>query len=182
MILQLLGIGKWLREAAGALLGVVGRYPWQCAALLLLCLSGWLYHGKGKALAERDAERAAHTQTKADYRTAMAAAERKHRQARADTEALSRNLANATDETARHLDADSRRNLAQRVRTKAPACNASGAVAAALPDNPGSDTGTDSGSVSFTLTEADALRRHEVRSTACEGWARGLIDSGLAVE
>lgn len=45
LLLKLLGIGKWLREAATALFGWIGRYPWQAAVIALCALSAWLWHG-----------------------------------------------------------------------------------------------------------------------------------------
>ena len=56
MTLWLLGALGWLRKAAGAALDLARRYPLQAACIALLCLSGWLWHGKGNALAERDAD------------------------------------------------------------------------------------------------------------------------------
>jgi hypothetical protein len=49
MPLWLLGIGRWLREAAQAVLGAFRRYPWQTVCLVLLGASLWLWTGKGKA-------------------------------------------------------------------------------------------------------------------------------------
>ena len=58
LLLKLLGIGKWLKEAATALLRIAGRHPWQAALIAALCLSGWQWQGKRAALAERDVARA----------------------------------------------------------------------------------------------------------------------------
>lgn len=175
--LKLLGIGKWLREAAGGVFSAAMRYPWQAALIALLCLSGWLWLGKGKALAERDAARAEIAAVIEAQKQATAAAIA----ARANTEKLTKELADATDQHAADLDAISRRALADRMRAKAPRCASSAAAPAAVPDDPARDPGANSGGVYFTATEADNLRRHEVRSTSCEGWARGLIAEGLAV-
>lgn len=112
---------------------------------------------------------------------AQAEAERFAIEARAATEKLSKGLADAADAQARHLDADSRRNLADRVR-QAPRCSASGSASPGVPDNPARDPGADPAGVYLTLDEADALRRHEVRSVTCEGWALDLMAQGLAVE
>lgn len=177
ILLKLLGIGRWLREAAGRVFSAAMRYPWQAALVVALAACGWLWHGKGKALAERDAALAdvAAMIEAQKQATALAVKER------AKTEKLSKDIADATDQHAADLDAISRRALADRMRAKAPRCDASGTVAAAVPDDPARDPGADTGGVYFTATEADNLRRHEVRSTACEGWARGLIAEGLAV-
>ena len=72
--MMLLGWLGWLGKGAQALLNLAARYPWQAALITSLCLSAWLWHGKGKAIDARDAEIASHRQTKADYRTAQAVA------------------------------------------------------------------------------------------------------------
>lgn len=176
MIWWLSALG-WLRKPATVVWKYSRVYPREAIIVALLCLSGWLWHGKGKALAERDAARAENVALVKGNREA----EERAKQARANTEKLSKELADATDQHAADLDAISRRALADRMRAKAPRCGTSGAVAAAVPDDPARDPGANSGGVYFTAAEADNLRRHEVRSTTCEGWARGLIAEGLAV-
>lgn len=176
MIWLLSALG-WLRKAARAALDLARRYPLQAALIALLCLSGWLWHGK------RTIEQkliVAEAQIAAVIEAQKQATERA-KEARAATEKLTKELADATDQHAADLDAISRRALADRMRAKAPRCGASGAVAAAVPDDPARDPGANSGGVYFTAAEADNLRRHEVRSTSCEGWARGLIAEGLAI-
>lgn len=167
----------WLRKAAGALRKYIRVYPREAIIVALLCLSGWLWHGKGKALAERDAARA---EIAAIVEANKVATERA-KEARAATEKLSKELADATDKHAADLDAISRRALADRMRGQAPRCASGGAVAAAVPDGSQVDPGDNSGGVYFTAAEADNLRRHEVRSTACAAWGEALIAEGLAV-
>ncbi len=60
ILLRLLGIGKWLKEALTALLGLVRRYPLQTALIVALCLAGWQWRGKREALADLAAEKTAH--------------------------------------------------------------------------------------------------------------------------
>lgn len=177
MTLWLLGALGWLRKAATALLDLARRYPLQVALILSLAACGWLWHGKGKALAELDAARA----EIAAMIEAQKQATQKAKQARADAEKLTKDLSHATDQHAADLDAISRRTLADRMRAKAPRCDASGAIAAAVPDGSQVDPGDNSGGVYFTAAEADNLRRHEVRSTACAAWGEALIAEGLAV-
>lgn len=176
MIWWLSALG-WLRKAARAAFDLARRYPLQAALIVAVAACGWLWHGKVKALAERDAARAENV---ALVKANKVATERA-KEARAKTEKLSKELADATDQHAADLDAISRRALADRMRAKAPRCDASGAIAAAVPDGSQVNPGANSGGVYFTAAEADNLRRHEVRSTTCEGWARGLIAEGLAV-
>lgn len=177
LALKLLGLWRCLKSGLSALLSLAGRYPWQAALIVAVVACGWLWHGKGEALAERDAARA----QIATIAAAQKEATEKAKQARADAEKLTKDLAHATDKHAADLDAISRRALADRMRGQAPRCASGGAVAAAVPIHPESDPGADTGGVYFTAAEADNLRRHEVRSTSCEGWARGLIAEGLAV-
>lgn len=168
----------WAKTALSALRQLVAAYPLQCALVASLLACGWLWLGKRDALAERDEARA---QIVAIAK-AQKEAERLAKQARAQTERLSKDLAHATNEQARDLDADSRRGIdAIRVRSKAHCRAAIATPAPAVPDNSAGVAGNDPGGVYLTDAEADALRRHEVRSTVCAGWARGLIDAGLAV-
>ncbi len=41
--LKLLGVGRWLKEALGALLRWAGRNPWQALIIALCAFSGWLW-------------------------------------------------------------------------------------------------------------------------------------------
>lgn len=93
---KLLGLWGWLKKAAVALLGLVQRYPLQAALIASLCLSGWLWRGKERALSERDAAKAEtaqviqagkdalaaqiamNTQTKAKYEAAAEKADHDH--------------------------------------------------------------------------------------------------------
>lgn len=176
LALKLLGLYRWLKSALSALLSLAGRYPWQAALIVALVACGWLWHGKGNALAERDAARADLATITAAQKEAAA----KAKQARADAEKLTKDLAHATDQHAADLDAISRRALADRMRGQAARCASGGTVAAAVPDNPESNPGADTGGVYFTAAEADLLRKHEVRSTACHAWGEALVDMGLA--
>lgn len=178
LALKLLGLWRWLKSGLSALVSLAGRYPLQAALIVALVACGWLWHGKGKALAERDAARAGLTTITAAQKEAA----QKAKQARADAEQLTKDLAHATDQHAADLDAISRRALADRMRGQAPRCASGGAVAAAVPDDPARDPGSDTGGVYFTAAEADLLRRHEVRSFACEGWGRSLIEAGVAIK
>ena len=74
-------------EAAGALLGVVRRYPLQAALVASLCLAGWLWWGKGKAIDQRDAAVAGRRADRAAYTAAQAEAQRLALAAKAATEA-----------------------------------------------------------------------------------------------
>jgi hypothetical protein len=176
MIWWLSALG-WLRKAARSAIDLAHRYPLAAALIVALAACGWLWHGKSKALAERDAARAEIAAVIEAQKQATAAAIA----ARAKTEKLTKDIAHATDQHAADLDAISRRALADRVRGQAPRCASGGAVAAAVPIHSESDPRADTGGVYFTAAEADLLRRHEVRSTACHAWGQALIEAGVAV-
>lgn len=176
MIWWLSALG-WLRKAATALFGLARRYPLQAALIVAVAACGWQ---TWRLSVVKQSLTAARAEIAAMVEANKVATERA-KEARATTEKLSKELADATDQHAADLDAISRRALADRLRAKAPRCDASGAIAAAVPDGSQVDLGANSGGVYFTAAEADNLRRHEVRSTVCEGWARGLIAEGLAV-
>lgn len=176
-----LALGRLL-SALRAFAGLALRYPWQAALCALLIACAALWHGGNVARAERDAAIAAKVAQAAEFTAAIAEADRINRQARAAVETKTRELAHAADQTARDLDAISRRALLERVWAGKGICSSS-AVASGLSGGAEEPAGTDTGGVlAFTADEAERLRRHEVRSTICAGWAAGLIDAGLAVE
>ena len=175
--LKLLGVWRWLKSGLSALLSLAGRYPLHAALIVALVACGWQTWRLSTCKQELQVARA----DLATITAAQKAATEKAKQARADAEQLTKDLAHATDQHAADLDAISRRALADRMRGQAARCASSGTVAAALPDDPTHDPGADTGGVYFTAAEADTLRRHEVRSTACHAWGEALIDAGVAV-
>lgn len=170
----------WAKTALTALRQLVAKYPLQCALVALLCLSGWLWMGKREALAERDAARA---QIVAIAK-AQKEAERLAKQARAETERVSKDLAHATTEQSRSLDADSRRALADyRMRPETRCRAASATDSAPVPDSASGDLGTPANDqlVAVTAADLEAFRQTYVRTTVCRQWGQSLIDAGLAV-
>ena len=87
--LKLLGMGKWLSEAAGALARWVGRHPWPAAVIALLLVLALTWHGKAVVTDQRDAaiaqtkvqlaktkvQVAHHRETKRRYKAAQRAAQ-----------------------------------------------------------------------------------------------------------
>ena len=77
------------RKALQALLGLVARYPLQCALVASLCLSGWLWMGRRDAIAERERQVASLERQVTAWKDAnakareWALAEKKLREARA---------------------------------------------------------------------------------------------------
>lgn len=97
-LLKLLGIGKWLKEAATALLSLAGRYPWQAACIALLCLSAGLWRGNVKRdhiIAAKDAEIA---QRDKQYAANLAAQIEQTRQWEAKSEQAAKDVDNAYEQ------------------------------------------------------------------------------------
>ena len=53
-MIWLLGALGWLRKALSAALALVARYPLQCALVASLALLAWTWHGRSKAIGQRD--------------------------------------------------------------------------------------------------------------------------------
>ena len=95
ILLKLLGIGRWLKEAATALLSLIRRYPWQAALIAALCLAGWQYRGKQNALADLSAEKVAHAETIKAGQQAYAAQVALNKAAEAKSAAIAKETDNA---------------------------------------------------------------------------------------
>ena len=150
-------------EAATAMLGIVGRYPWQCAMIAALCLAGWQWRGKNEALAERDVAIAGRASDRAAYVTAQKEAAAKAIAAKIATEARWRaqskeaDLAHATAlESAR--SAVDRYANANRVRQDVGG-SCSGPVAATETGGPGvpPEMPEDTGMVGLSRTDLQDL-------------------------
>lgn len=125
LILRLLGIGKWLREAATGLLCLIRTYPLQAALIASMCLSGWLWHGKSKAIEQRDAWHLAFDAQKAAYIAAQKQAEAKAIAAKLAQEAKDEQRRKDADNALKQDLADDRRRAddyanAHRLRREAP--------------------------------------------------------------
>jgi hypothetical protein len=180
LLLKLLGIGKWLKEAATALLGVIGRYPWQTALIAALCLAGWQYRGKQHALADLAAERLAHAETIKAGQQAYAAQVALHakdlatfKAAKKDTDdAHQPKLAAALDSTSRFAaDNGLRKACARIIPTSSPA---EGPVAQG--DN-GPDLPTDL--VVVPAADLKICTTNTLRLEAVRDWGIALKDAGL---
>jgi hypothetical protein len=185
--LKLLGLFGWLKKTATALLGVAGRYPWQAALIASLCLSGWLWHGKGKAIGERDAARAETTALKASYVKAQADAAQAQRAA---------DQANVASQTARNEKLEltyaqtetARRNAVadyiagHRVRACPAQSAASGSAQAGVHPDPAepADSTETAGLVTVTTIDLDSLTAGAVHGAKCTGFLNTLIAEGLA--
>jgi hypothetical protein len=188
LILKLLGIGKWLKEAFSALFGLIRTYPLQAALVVALCLAGWLWHGKSKAIEQRDAWHLAFDKQKTAYELAQKAAEAKQRAA--DQDNLSGQLAANRELDKAHAELEALRPAAARqfildgqLRAKAACGAALGASASSVPDNPATpDSGrADSDLVAVKPEDIDAWSKVEVQNADRGNFIRGLMDQGLAI-
>ena len=196
LLLKLLGIGKWLKEALSGFFGLICQYPLQAALIASLCLSGWLWRGRQAAIAERDIQhtgwvneiRGRNADRKA-YNDAQKEAERK--QAKADQDNLSGQLAANRELDKAHAELETARAgavadylRAHRLPAQAACRPSSGASATNLPDNPATpDSGrAASDLVAVKPADIDAWSKVEVQNADRGNFIRGLIAQGLAVE
>ena len=182
LLLKLLGIGKWLKEALWRVAGIAGRHPWQAALIASLCLAGWLWRGKQSALAERDAARdetakaitagqqalaaqiKLHDETKAAYAAKAKEADREH-----EIE-----LAAASDRTERFI-AGNRVRQACGSRASVASAPAEGAVAQS-----GDGQGLSSELVGVTPADVRLCTANSLRLKAVNEWGQALKAEGLA--
>ena len=182
LLLKLLGIGKWLRGAATALLGVVGRYPWQSACIALLALSAGLWRGnvsKERLIVYMKAERVkildAQDQARAAQLAVNKAAEDKSRQIAKDSDnAHAIELADARTAADRYI-------AANRVRPDG-AYRPGPAIATAQGDNPGVPDGLPAaGFVVVSDSDVQACTAATSYAVAAHNQAMDKIAAGLAV-
>ena len=173
LLLKLLGAWGWLKQALGALLDLIRRYP--LAAALIASL--WLWRGKERAEGERDKARAQIVQVEA------ASAENARRLAQRDRE-FADTTKRLSDENevlhARLAAAKSvpARTYAERMRfdkvcvSNAPA-DAQGEIAQDR-DRPGADA------VVLERADYDILVANTVRLQAVREWGLELVKAGVA--
>lgn len=132
LLLKLLGIGQWLREAATAAFRWITASPTHML-IFALCVSlagnFWLYRGKAKAIEQRDAWHLAFDKQKAAYIAAQREAEAKAIAAKLAQEAKDEQRRKTADEHLKQDLADDRRrtdDYARRMRYQAPRSAPSG--------------------------------------------------------
>ena len=190
LLLKLLGIGKWLRQGAGALLGMVRRYPWPALVIALLLALAWTWHGKTSALGQRDAAIAERVADRKAYTAAQAEAERLQRET--DHVAIDRQLAfNAQQEqnhaileqTRRSAVADYARANPIRVCRQAAGGAPGGTVAAVVPGDSGAAPGgqADGDFAAVPIKSLEAISQTELQNRERGDYLRGLITIGWAV-
>lgn len=169
-------------EAAGALLGVVRRNPWQAALIVAVLALGWTWHGKSKAIGQRDAARAQVALWKdANAKaTAWAKAEAARKDQLAETAkdnanaALKPSLAAGQAATARY--ADSHRCLRA---ADSRGVNADLPRPVPVAGQPSRDGGPDD--VAVTRRDLDICTANTLRlDNAVNVWAAEMVARGLA--
>ena len=188
LALKLLGIGRWLKQALGALLGAVGRYPWQAAIIASLCLSGWLWRAKNIERAGWVAEIAARQSDRAAYQAAQVEAAAKQLAADQANVTLQNERNRITIYVQTAAEAHRRDDVARYVSTHGVRCEAapgagSGTLTAGLPVNPAKpdDTPEPAGMALIAPADLDKLTREAVQGAVRYEWLKSQVDSGQAV-
>jgi len=163
----------WLRSAWSALMGLVIRYPWQCACAGLLLACAWLWHGKMDAISGRMADRAAYIKAQTDAKAL----------ADARTAKLESNLAQFSGVTNHDYEdglADGRNQLATYFdgRLRVNAKGSTGGTISPSKDNPASISGTSAppATVAFTQEQLDGWETDYQYGLKCREFARGIAD------
>lgn len=184
LLLKLLGIGKWLKEALWRVVGLIRRYPLHTALIASLCLSGWLWRGKQSALAERDAAWAETVALQTKFKQAQKQAEAA--QAKADLSNLDGQLAENKKLDDNHANLENvRRNsvaaFAARLpkATGSPPCRAS--VASVHSDTGQAVDGRTDSDIAIKPEQLEALSKTEMQNTERGQLLRGLVEQGLAI-
>ena len=183
-MIWLLGIGKWLREAATALLGIVRAYPLQTALIAALCLAGWQWRGKRAALDERDAARAEVVSQRYKFEQAQKQAEAA--QAKSDLSNLDGQLAANKKLDDNHANLENERRAAVAAfaarlpkATGGPPCRAS---VAGVHSDPGQAVeGRADSDLAVKPEQLEALSKTEMQNAERGAFLRGLVEQGLAV-
>ena len=176
-VLSLLGIGKWLREAATALLRLAGRYPWQAALIASLCLSGWLWHGNTK----RDRVIAG---WQAASKAWEAASDANAAKAIAQVKAVEAKSAALAKDNQIH-EQDIRRDYGARSIVYADRMRADKVCGRTAPapaqDNPAPvDNSPGQDAIVVSRDDFDILTENTIRLKAAHDWGLALVKEGLA--
>ena len=187
LLLKLLGIGRWLREAATALLGAIGRYPREAAIVALLLASVWQYRGKQNALADLAAEKVAHAETIKQNRAASDQAKADQDALFADNQALSQRIAENAISRHHETVAASDRAIAGFADSNGlrKACTARiGTPAIApVPADPGApvDPGPGPDMVAVPRAEFEQIAKSAVQGRESTSFLIEQVNAGLAV-
>ena len=170
-----------VRKAAGSVLGIIGRYPWQSAFIASLALAGAFWHGGNVARGERDTARA---------ETASLIMAQK--QAEAAQKAA--NIANVRTQIERNKGITNAHAINQtavanavadykRLHPASAACSSRRATAIGVhPDTQApAGPGDLAGLLTITSDNFDRTTTAAVRGAECTGFLNTLVSEGLAV-
>jgi hypothetical protein len=180
VIYLLSALGFIKRLFAAALAFALAR-PWQAAVIALVCLSAWLWHGKGvehhKLVAcqnDRAAMIAAQAKAKADQIAANKAVAQSYQiHAEKADEAYRDELAGIRAAS----DAYARSHGVRTIYRSAPSAGASPAV----PDVASGDNGPGADSIVVSRADFDIVSQCPARLAKVHEWGDGLIAEGWAV-
>lgn len=186
----MIGIAKvlgFVKTVLSGGMGLIARYPLHALFLALLCLSGWLWHGKGEAQDQSALWQAAFTAQKKAYETAQEAASAEALAARQETERQYKDIAHEADVQHAAFAADYRARLSAYIATHGMRAEItdrpSGGTSAAHEDQaaPGSDAaGAETGMVGVSRRDLETLTDNTARLEAVREWGQRLIAEGLA--
>lgn len=171
MIWLLTALG-WAKKALTALADLARRYPREAAIIALLCLCGWLWHGKTRADDRTRAIVAASERAEADMLAAIKAqqdgynilakeADREHTQA----------LADAGNRTDRFIAAN---------RVRPETCQPDRAAEASQGDAATAPQVTPADAVLVEAADVRACSAAAVYAQSSYEWAQGMVAKGLA--
>lgn len=168
-----------VRKALSALWALAVRYPLAAALVAALCLSAWLWQGKGKALNQRDTQIAGRAADRKAVADAQVEAARLALAAKAATEARYKAHAQEIDREHETQLADARSDVdryiaASRVRGKAVAGAGSKAVASADNRDPGVPAGLPANYVPVAESDLRACAAATAYALDARAWALGL--------
>lgn len=178
LILRLIGIGKWLREAATGLFSAVRTYPREAAIVALLLALAWTWHGKSKAIEQRDVARAEVVSQRYKFEQAQQEAEAKAIAAKLAQEAKDEQRRKDADNALKQDLADDRRRAdvyAGRMRCQAPRSAPSGANLSSAPEAPQvvAGPGVTTELVGITRDDFDICTINSRRLQNAHDWADG---------
>lgn len=177
ILLRLLSIAHWLREALSALVRLAGRFPREAAIIALLLACAWLWHGNTKrdrAIARWE-QAAKAWQQASDANRALAVAQVKA------VEAKSAQLAKDNQDHEQDLRAQlGARSAAYADRMRADAYCRSTAPAPAEDHPAPVDHGPGADAVVLERADYDILVANTVRLQAVREWGLELVKAGVA--
>lgn len=172
------GVLKRLLGAATALFDFARRNPWQAAVIALLLALAWTWHGKSKAIEQRDAWIIAFDKQKAAYIAAQKEAEANAIAAKLAQEAKDEQRRKDADNALKQDMADDRRRAdayANRMRCQAPRSAPSGANLPSATEAPQVDNGPGDFAelVGITRTDFNVCTVNSRRLQNAHDWAVG---------